>query len=199
MKWLLRVCLVAGILSLGLLFASLLLKRGGGRFEFSPTSFEHRSETEYYLLDSDIRVFSWRGKPYRMPLVRYWAKQGFFTPPSSLAENWDLITSWQHSTKRNCKGPARAFWHRTGCDHEDVQEEWIEWSHHHPDLAARLWPEVIFYLKRASRGGKYQVCYELAAELMRFVDKCNTTTSFDKSVSRWRKHYQTTLSDIRLP
>lgn len=134
---------------LSILVVGVVVRLGAGhRWEFCPATLEHRGVTVYTVPYTNVEVWTNPGEPYRPRIVQFWYDEGYAragNPPG----RWHVITSRVAWNQRSGSGWARGFWHYSGCQREEVADEWIAWSRRHPALAADLWPRVVARLHRA--------------------------------------------------
>jgi hypothetical protein len=176
------ICVFAGFVLLAWGLAWMLWDMGrSGESQFSPDTFQFRGVTYHYLVWTDSLLFTVEGAPSSAygPLLKYWIEEGYFTPPPHPPKRWDVLTGWRSGRKGSWHGEASGFWYTGLCYSDAEQGDWIAWSRKHPQLAKRLWPEVVRLLKEAK--------YDLAGWLMLVVwDTHDDETLFDRAFHDWQ-------------
>ena len=170
----------------------LILLIGGhyGESQFSPDSFETRGVSCYYIPQTNLEVLRWPGKPYRMKIVQFWIDNGYLPETSPRAKRWDVISGWHPLPRQIYSGSAKAFCYKAGCNTDEMADEWINWSRQHPDLADKLWPEVVSLL---ARGG---YSYTLAGLLMNGVDKTPDPKAFETAFAAYREYAEAVRKEL---
>jgi hypothetical protein len=148
----------------------------GGESQFSPDSFEHRGVLYFWIPYTSIPVAAIPDERYQEKIVTFWIGEGYFDHVVRQAARWDTIGGWRQFDRSSYGGAAKAFWYLATCRGDEQADEWIEWSHENPKLAARLWPDVV---RLVSKGDGES--YAHAGALMRWVHKCTDPAEFDRA------------------
>lgn len=190
---------IAAGLALGavLIYAAIYtLVKTGGESQFSPETFEHRGVKLHHFPFTDVLIRVKPSNPYRKRIVMFWIDEGYLRDLPKHARCWDTVTGWRSGQRWSYGGPAKAFWYRCGCQSDDGEKDWIAWSKRNPQLASKLWPKVIDFLKSATDGRNSYVNYHLAAVLMMYVQDTQDQESYDAAYLKWHEYYQAVRAEV---
>lgn len=162
-----RYLLAIGAVSL-LYFVSWQFARGGIQY-FSPYTLETYFQSEILLPLTEIPIYRSSADTSRYKLVQYLVDKSYWTPvesgdPPIITNHWNQQWRDGHSDiHRQFAGKA---------------DQWIEWSNGHPEIAAKLWSDVLILLRSDSHDSQSSV-----SQLMFWARDSETLEQYNHSIA----------------
>ena len=132
--------------------------------EFSPDTISHRSFT--YFQWCGIQCTPRQQNEWQSDVDAYLHEFGYVTPTER--KRWHFVKGFAPGV-RGWHGHAKYMCQSVGCWSGD--DQWVQWSHDNPELAAIVWPQVVSW----ARQEKY---YEIMC-LFRPTELENATSTDD--------------------
>lgn len=162
--------------------------------QFSPDSFQHRMVRTYAIPFTDTTVLAIPKDAYnRFRIVQFWIDEGYLVGSLQKPSRWDIVGGWQSRVRKSYKGPASEFWAWMAADSASLKvqvpqrvwtdeetDRWIAWSRRNPQLANRLWPDIVRLLAYGGAGYRY------ADLLLRRVDRTEDADRVEAAYARCR-------------
>ena len=160
-----------------LILGSLLVILAGGLLlvfgqvsgvEFSPDEVCHRSFHVYRV--GGVEIGPRTTSRWQTDLERYLQQRGLVTPSPYRQARWHLV----HERRRGralTTGKAAQMCRELEC-FTGESATWVAWSRQHPDIAAKLWPEVIAMARETE--------YDRVADALLAAELAESPEQFDK-------------------
>lgn len=143
----------------------------GARTFFSPHTLESFGQSEVLLPFTDVPIYrSAPGDPYHFKLVAFLVEREYWSPSrnAEVTEKLLLTSRWNYQWLDGQSNFHKEFTTRA--------EKWMSWTDDNPEIAARLWPEVLASIRREQD-------YWLAESLMQHAQMSSTTDEFTQRVA----------------
>jgi hypothetical protein len=161
------VCCVALVLLL-------LTGTGGGLTQFSPSTLEYTTQSEFTLFGGRFPVFRSTPQGADNELVAFLREEGFVTPAPTEDQRWELISHWNDAW-RDGFGPLYDVFVR-------YRREIIQWSKADRERARIYWTEGFKYLRS---GRKVDVW--AGRDILRFCWRCQSIPELREQMLAVRK------------
>ena len=161
----LRTVFFVGAISVSLAALGAFLGPSGivSGVEFSPDRFLHRSFRYYQWCG--IQITPRQSHEWRSAVDDYVHEHGFASNVDVQHPRWHFVKGFAPGV-RGWHGNAKHMCQSLGC--WDGNDEWIEWSIDHPELARMIWPQVVAWARNEQ--------YVEIMTLFRFTELENATS-----------------------